>query len=226
MSEPLTRADDFKTRIRQSLETDTGAFASVHLSPHQCLYLLGDKAECVYFIDSGLVKLLTVSPDGKEGVLAIYTAGDTFGESPLTGCRARRETVMAMKETALKRIPSTSFLGHLNRNLLLESFVQYLINRVDDQQQIIGNLITLDCEHRLAEILLSLAHKLGRPNPIRTHIEQKITHEELSQMVGTTRSRITEFMLKFRGLGLIEMSPEHFLIVEERKLTEYLGGAA
>jgi CRP-like cAMP-binding protein len=87
---------------------------------------------------------------------------------------------------------------------------------------VITNLITVDSEHRLGETLLLLAHKLGQPDPLSTRIEQKITHEELSEMVGTTRPRITSFMQKFRRLGLVEMSREHFLIIKDQKLSDYL----
>lgn len=130
---------------------------------------------------------------------------------------------MAMEETTLKRIPCAQFFQHLNRNSLAEDFVRYLANRVGDQQRIIANLITVDSEHRLGETLLLLANKLGRPDLRSTRIEHKITHEELSEMVGTTRPRITAFMQKFRELGLIEISPEHFLLVKRKKLSEYLG---
>jgi CRP-like cAMP-binding protein len=80
----------------------------------------------------------------------------------------------------------------------------------------------VDSEHRLAETLLTLARKLGKANPGCTRIPQKITHEELSQMVGTTRPRITEFLRKFRGLGLVERSSDHCLVVREAELAAYL----
>jgi CRP/FNR family cyclic AMP-dependent transcriptional regulator len=226
MIKPLAGGDDFKIRLRQSLQLQTLDVASAHLSKHQSVYVLGDKAESVYFIESGQIKLLTLSAQGKECLLAIHTAGDTFGELCLTGCKPRQETAMAMEDTMLKRIPCSSFILHLSRNSLVEGFVHYLVTRVGDQQQVIANLITVDSEHRLGETLLFLAHKLGQPDPRGTRIEHKITHEELSEMVGTTRPRITSFMLKFRGLGLIEISPEHFLIVKERKLSEYLAHVA
>jgi CRP-like cAMP-binding protein len=129
-----------------------------------------------------------------------------------------------MEETTLKRVPCAAFFLHLTDNFLVEGFVQYLASRVAAQQNVIANLITVDSEHRLGETLLMLANKLGQPHPRSTRIEQKITHEELSEMVGTTRPRVTAFMLKFRRLGLVEMSPEHFLIVKERKLADYLAG--
>jgi len=222
MIKPLTLADDFKIRLRQSLRLETIDFPTAHLSKHQSVYLLGDKAESVYFIESGQIKLLTLSPDGKECLLDIHTSGDTFGELCLAGCSPRQETAMAMEDTILKRIPCSSFFLHLSRNSLVEGFVRYLATRVSDQQRLIANLITVDSEHRLGETLLLLARKLGQRHPRSPRIEQKITHEELSEMVGTTRPRITRFMCGFRALGLIEITPEHFLIIKEEKLAAYL----
>ena len=128
----------------------------------------------------------------------------------------------AMEDTTLRIIPSERLFAHLTEHSLLENFVQYLTARVSEQQQIITYMVTVDSEHRLGETLLALARKLGQPDPPNTLIEHKITHEELSEMVGTTRPRITEFMTKFRGLGLIDWSAEHFLIVREPALNDYL----
>lgn len=214
---------DFKKRLHESLLRASSNFPTVRVGRHVNLYVCGDPAGCMYFIQSGQIKLLMLSPEGKECLLAIHTPGDTFGELCLAGSSSRQETATAMEDTTLKRLPCREFLQHLTHNSLFEGFVQYLATRVGEQQRVIANLITVDSEHRLGETLLLLAHKLGQPDPRSTRIEQKITHEELSEMVGTTRPRITAFMLKFRTLGLIEISPQHFLIVRKKKLSEYLG---
>lgn len=206
----------FKERLQESLKRATSNFPTVHIDRHQHVYLCGDAARSVYFIQSGQIKLLMLSPEGKECLLAIHTTGDTFGEICLSGSNAHQETATAMADTTVKRIPSAAFLLHLAGNSLVDGFVQYLANRVGEQQQVISNLITVDSEHRLGETLLMLARKLGQPDPRSTLIEQKITHEELSAMVGTTRPRITAFMLKFRALGFVEITPQRFLIVKER----------
>ncbi len=214
----------FKERLHESLKRATSNFGTVHIDKHQHVYRCGDAARNVYFIQSGQIKLLMLSPEGKECLLAIHTTGDTFGEICLSESNPRQETATAMADTTLKRIPSAAFLLHLADNSLVEGFVQYLANRVGEQQQVISQLVTLESERRLAETLLLLARKLGQPDPRSTRIEQKITHEELSAMVGTTRPRITAFMIKFRALGFVEMTPQHFLIVKERKLSDYLSG--
>jgi len=219
-------ANGFKEFLRDSLQRASLNFRTVHVGKHQHVYVCGDLADSVYFIESGQVKLLMISADGKECLLDIQTAGDTFGELCLAESGPRQETAIAMEDTKLKRLPRSSFFQHLSENSLVEGFVHYLAARVAEQQRVIANLITVDSEHRLGETLLSLARKLGQPDPRSTRIEHKITHEELAEMVGTTRPRITAFMLDFRARGLIEITREHFLIIKEKKLTDYLGNLA
>jgi CRP-like cAMP-binding protein len=127
-----------------------------------------------------------------------------------------------MTETELKLIPCSKLFTHLSNDALLEGFTRYLASRIADQTQIIANLVMDDCEHRLGTILLQLAHRLGKKDPRSIRIEKRISHEELSAMVGTTRPRISEFMRRFRELGLIEKSAGRFLVVREEKLTDYL----
>jgi len=223
MFEQSLPPDGFKERFHASLERERLNLPALRrVAKHQPVYMCGDTAETVYFIESGQVKLLMLSPEGKECLLAIYTSGDIFGELCLAVVGPRQETAMAMEDTTLKRVPISSFFRHLSRNTLVEGFVDYLAARVADQQFIIANFVTVDSEHRLGRTLLSLAHKLGRRDSRRTRIELKITHDELAMMVGTTRPRITKFIQEFRALDLIEVTPDHFLIVKESKLSDYL----
>jgi CRP/FNR family cyclic AMP-dependent transcriptional regulator len=131
-----------------------------------------------------------------------------------------------MEETNLKQIPCPKFFACLGSDALFAGFVQYLAVRIADQQQVIANLVTVDSEQRLGKTLLQLARKLGKKDPRSIRIELKITHEELSEMVGTTRPRISMFMQRFRHLGLIETNEDHFLIIKEKKLTDYLAQIA
>jgi len=176
----------------------------------------------VYFIESGQIKLLMLSPGGKECLLAIHEAGDIFGELCLSGLGARLETAIAMEETVIKQIPCSNFFARLGRDALFEGFVRYLAVRVADQQQIIANLVTVDSEQRLGKTLLNLARTMGKKDPRSTRIETKITHEELSEMAGATPPWIGMFMQRIHNLGLIETNADHFLIIKEKKLTDYL----
>jgi CRP-like cAMP-binding protein len=180
----------------------------------------------VYFIESGQIKLLMLSTEGKECLLAIHSAGDIFGELCLSGLGARLETATAMKATTLKQIPYGQFFERLSRDSLFEGFVRYLAVRIADQQQVIANLVTVDSEQRLGKTLLQLARTMGKKDPRSIRIELKITHEELSEMVGTTRPRISLFMQRFHNLGLIETNRDRFLVIKENKLTQYLAQIA
>lgn len=224
-AQQILKTDDFRHRLSESLRHKGPDFANIHLRKHETVYTCGDRADSVYIIESGQVKLLRFSPEGKECLLTILTQGETFGELCLAGSGVRHEAAVAMEDTRLRRVSYVDFFRHLDQNSLVEPFMLYLATRISEQQRIITNLITVDSEHRLGETLLFLAQKLGQPNPACTRIEKKITHEELSEMVGTTRPRITSFMLQFRALGLIETTPEHYLIVKEKQLAEYLGRA-
>ena len=222
MIQETPQADLFKQQMRESLRLETLNSRAITIAKHDNVYTCGDRDEMVYFIESGQVKLLMLSPEGRECLLAIHAAGDIFGELCLSGFGARLETATAMEETNLKQIPCPKFFARLGRDALFAGFVQYLAVRIADQQQVIANLVTVDSEQRLGKTLLQLARKLGKKDPRSIRIELKISHEELSEMVGTTRPRISMFMQRFRNLGLIETNEDHFLIIKEKKLTDYL----
>jgi CRP/FNR family transcriptional regulator, cyclic AMP receptor protein len=219
-------ADKFKEQLRDSLRRETQDSRAVKIARHTNVYTCGDKGEHVYFIESGQIKLLILSSLGKECILAIHTTGDIFGELCLSGLGARVETATAMKQTMVKQITSSQFFARLSRDLLLEGFVRYLAVRIADQQQVITNLVTVDSEQRLGQTLLQLARTMGKKDPRSIRIEMKITHEELSEMVGTTRPRISLFMQRFHNLGLIETNSDRFLVIKENKLTAYLAQIA
>jgi len=220
------QADEFKQQLRDSLVRETMNSRAVKIARHANVYTCGDQDEMIYFIESGQIKLLMLSSEGKECLLAIHSAGDVFGELCLSGLGTRLETAIAMKQTILKQIPSSQFLGRLSHDSLFEGFVRYLAVRIADQQQVIANLVTVDSEQRLGQTLLQLARTMGKKDPRSIRIELRISHEELSGMVGTTRPRISLFMQRFHNLGLIETNRDHFLIIKEKKLTDYLAQIA
>src|SRR5437667_12531275 len=186
------KTNDLRQLLRRSLERQVN-LRTIRVASHQPIYVSGDSAEMVYFIESGQIKLLMLSPEGKECLLAIHTAGDIFGELCLAGLRSRLEAAIAMKEAGLKSIPGQAFLDCLDSDSLLEGFAQHLATRISEQQRIIATLLTVDSEHRLGETLLLLARKLGKRDILSTRMEYKISHEDLSRMVGRTRPRVTHF---------------------------------
>ena len=220
------KADEFKKRLRESLVEETRNSRAIDLARHANAYTSGDPDDMVYFIKSGQIKLMITSAEGKECILAIHGAGDVFGEMCVSGLGERVETATAMKATTLKQVPCAQFFDRLNRDSLMQGFVSYLAVRIADQQQAIANLVTVDSEQRLGQTLLQLARTMGKKDPRSIRIELKITHEELSEMVGTTRPRISLFMQRFHNLGLIETNEDHFLVIKEHKLDAYLAQIA
>jgi CRP-like cAMP-binding protein len=231
MIQENSQIDRFKQLLRDSLRREVQNSHAVTLAKRTQVYKCGDPGDTVYFIESGQIKLIMPSSEGKECLLAIHTAGDIFGELCFSGANTRVESAIAMEETVLKQIPSSKFFARLSRDGLFEGFVQYLVVRIAEQQQVIADLVTVDSEQRLGKTLLQLARQLGRKDlcGIRNCkdtdnicIEHKISHEELSDMVGTTRPRISLFMQRFRNLGLVETNAENFIIIKDNKLADYL----
>jgi CRP-like cAMP-binding protein len=226
MIQELPQANLFKQQMRESLRQETLNSRAVTIAKHDHVYTCGDNDELVYFIERGQIKLLMLSPGGKECLLAIHTAGDIFGELCLSGLGARLETALAMEETVIKQIPCSDFFARLGRDALFEGFVQYLAVRIADQQQVIASLAPVDSEQRLGKTMLNLARTMGNKDPRSIRIEPKIKHEELSEMVGATRLRISMIMQRFHNLGLIETNEDRFLIIKEKKLVAYLAQIA
>ena len=169
MIQQTPQAEEFKQQLRDSLQRETLNSRAVKIARHSNVYNCGDQDEMVYFIETGQVKLLMLSSEGRECILAIHTAGDIFGELCLSGLGARLETATAMKQTSLKQIPCSQFFARLSRDSLFEGFVRYLAVRIADQQQVIANLVTVDSEQRLGKTLLQLARTLQERSAQHSH---------------------------------------------------------
>jgi len=222
MIEQIPQADLFIQRLRDCLRRETCGLRAIKIAKHKNVYTCGEPGDTVYFIESGQVKLVMVSSEGRECIFAVHGAGEVFGELSLSGLGERIETATAMEETDLKVVPASKFFSLLGRASLLEGFVRYLASRLADQQEVITQLVTADSKHRLGTTLLELARKLGKRDPDSLRLEHRITHEELSEIVGTTRPRVSAFMEQFHNLGLIETSAQHHLIVRDKELSNYL----
>src|SRR5215467_16077246 len=120
MIQQAPQADEFKQQLRDSLQRETRNTRAVKIAKHANVYNGGDQDEMVYFIESGQIKLLMLSSEGRECLLAIHTDGDIFGELCLSGLGARLETATAMKSTSLKQIPCSQFFARLSRDSLFE----------------------------------------------------------------------------------------------------------
>jgi CRP/FNR family cyclic AMP-dependent transcriptional regulator len=163
----------------------------------------GDPSDAVFYIQSGKIKTTVVSEEGKEAVVALLGTGDFFGEGCLTGQPQRLSTVFTLTECVIVRISKTDITRVIHEQpAFAELFISHLLARNSRVEEDLVDQLFNSSEKRLARTLLLLANfgKEGRPEPIIA----KISQETLAEMVGTTRSRVSFFMNKFRKLGLID----------------------
>jgi len=167
------------------------------------LFAQGDAADAIFYILEGKVTLTVVSKRGKEAVVAILERAAFFGEACLTGQASRLEAATALEASKVVRIDKATMIHLLhNEPTFSEVFMSYLLSRnVRIQEDLVDQLFN-SAEKRLARVLLLLAHfgKEGKPEPVIP----KISQETLADMVGTTRSRVSAFLNKFRKLGFID----------------------
>ena len=170
---------------------------------NQNVYAQGDPADAVFYIQSGKAKKTVVSEHGKEAVVALLGTGDFFGEGCLRGETLRLAAVFAMTESVIMRIPKGNIVRVIHEEpSFAEMFISHLLNRNSRVEEDLVDQLFNSSEKRLARTLLLLANfgKEGEPEPILA----KISQETLAGMIGTTRSRVSAFMNKFRKLGLVD----------------------
>ena len=168
----------------------------------EIVFSQGDRAATIFFVQKGKIKLTVISKHGKEAIIALLGEGDFFGEGCLAGQTMRMATAKALSECSIVRIEKAVATRLLHEETSFgELFVSHLLSRnIRIEEDLVDQLFN-SSEKRLARVLLLLANfgKEGRPEPV-----PKISQETLAEIVGTTRSRISFFMNRFRKLGFIE----------------------
>ena len=170
----------------------------------QALFSQGEPADAVFYLLAGKVKLTVLSSKGKEAVIAILGQGEFFGEACLTGQLVRTVSAMALEESTIMRIDKAAMIRILREeSTFAELFISHLLSRnIRIEEDLVDQLFN-SSEKRLARILLLLAH-FGKEDKVEELIVPKISQETLADMVGTTRSRVSFFLNKFRKLGFID----------------------
>jgi CRP/FNR family transcriptional regulator, cyclic AMP receptor protein len=169
----------------------------------QIVFSQGQVADAIFYIQQGKVKLTVVSEQGKEAVVAILEPGQFFGEGCLNGHPLRMGSTRAMDECVITRLEKATMIATIhNEPEFSELFMTYLLTRNSRIEEDLIDQLFNSSEKRLARLLLLLANfgKEGKPEPI----VGKFSQETLAEMIGTTRSRVSFFMNKFRKLGFIE----------------------
>lgn len=169
----------------------------------QNVFVQGDRADTVFYIQKGRIKLTVLSDHGKEAVVGILGPGQFFGEACMNGQKLRMSTTTAMEHCVITAITKTAMIAALRHEpQFSEMFMTYLLTRNSRIEEDLIDQLFNSSERRLARLLLLLANfgKEGSPQRISPSISQ----ETLAEMIGTTRSRVSHFMNKFRKLGLID----------------------
>jgi CRP/FNR family cyclic AMP-dependent transcriptional regulator len=169
----------------------------------QIIFSQGDPADAVFYIQSGKLKVSVVSEQGKEAVVAMLGTNDFFGEGCLAGQALRMATVAAMMDSVIVRLEKAVIVSLIRQEpAFSEMFIAHLLSRAVRIEADLVDQLFNSSEKRLARLLLLLANfgKEEKPEPILA----KISQETLADMIGTTRSRVSFFMNKFRKLGFID----------------------
>lgn len=198
MVSPEKPAFDFKTFFEEIGEGKS----VLKFKKNAVVFSQGEVAETIFYIQKGKVKLNVLSEHGKEAVVGIMEAGQFFGEGYLNGHAVRVATTVTLEECIITSITKTAMREALkNEPRFSELFLNYLLTRNSRVEEDLIDQLFNSSERRLARLLLILAHfgKEGNPEPIDVEISQ----ETLAEMIGTTRSRVSFFMNKFRKLGFI-----------------------
>ena len=175
----------------------------VAISKKQTIFAQGDAADAIFYIQTGKVRLTVVSKVGKEATLGILSEGQFFGEGSLAGQALRMGSATAMTECELLRIDKKAMMLALHREQTLSDlFVAYLLARNIRYEEDLVDQLFNSSEKRLARLLLLLAH-FGNEEVPETVIAD-ISQETLADMIGTTRSRVSFFMDRFRKLGFLD----------------------
>jgi CRP/FNR family cyclic AMP-dependent transcriptional regulator len=166
------------------------------------IFTQGDRADAVFYIQTGKVRLTVVSKAGKEATIGILTEGNFFGEGALAGQTVRMGSAAAMTDCELLRVDKQAMMEALHReHTFSDMFVAYLLARnIRYEEDLVDHLFN-SSEKRLARVLLLLA-RFGKEGVPET-VVPKISQETLAEMIGTTRSRVSFFMNRFRKMGFI-----------------------
>ena len=179
----------------------------VTFAKKQSIYAQGATCDAVFYVQKGKVRLTVVSKNGKEATIGILNPGDFFGEGGLAGQPLRMGSAIALTDCELMRIDKQAMMLALHReHTMSDMFVGYLLGRNIRYEADLVDQLFNSSEKRLARILLLLA-RFGKEG-VPEIVVPKISQQTLAEMVGTTRSRVSFFMNKFRKLGFLDYNGE------------------
>jgi CRP/FNR family cyclic AMP-dependent transcriptional regulator len=203
MNQRMKQEDTPDFDVKVFLAKDGKGRARTDYKKNQVVFSQGAPAEAIFYVHKGKIKLKVVSKEGKEAVVAIFGAGEFFGEGCLAGQPLRLASATTMLECSIMRFEKAGLIRLLHEQpTFSDLFLRHLLSRNIRLEEDLVDQHFLSSEKRLARVLLLLANfgKEGAPEPVIP----KISQETLAEIVGTTRSRVSFFMNRFRKRGFIE----------------------
>ena len=190
------------TEFNNALERVMHGKSSIEYSANHNIFSQGFPANSLFYLKQGKVKLTATSDEGKEAIVAVINDGQFFGEGCLTGQPLRMATASTMTDSTMQKIEKPMMMNMLKDNPdVSEYFIEHLLSRNNRFEEDLVDQLFNNSEKRLARVLLLLA-KFGKDS-ISEKVHPKIDQESLAQMIGTTRSRVSYFMNKFKKQGFI-----------------------
>ena len=178
------------------------------------LFHQGDRAEAMYFLLQGRVRLTVTVPGGREATVTVLGAGDVFGERCLTPLAVRAHTACTLTRSSLIKVDAATALVTMAKDVAVAKYIlDRLVTRMNSYESTLVHHITNNSEQRLARVLLQLAHYNGYAKSLKA--VEGVSQAILSEMVGTTRPRINSFMNKFRRLGWIDYFASSIVVKPE-----------
>ena len=186
---------------------------------HDFIVREGDPGNTFFFLVKGSVSVCRIMPDGREMILAILKEGDFFGEMAMFDSSLRSASIKTLTEVEVGLIQQDAFLALLEGHpRLTRRFVAVLAERLRSANRLVATTTSQDARARVASLLLYLAERFGEPIDTGTRITLKLTHQEMANMIGTTRETVNRTLNKFWDERLIDMRTAHVVVVEPEKL--------
>jgi CRP/FNR family cyclic AMP-dependent transcriptional regulator len=215
----LRRCDVLSEISNEAMQAILPGLTQGSYRPRQVIYLPGDRAQGVHFLASGRIKISKVTRDGKELTLAYRSEGDFFGEPCLLDGGPREEMAEAMDASITVEIPRDVLDGLLKQDGgAAYKFARALILRRKDLETRVEQLIFKDVGAKLAELLLNLGHEHGISDERGLMVGLKITHQEMANLIGSTRETVSLTLSQFKRKGLIQTEGRRVILADQEGL--------
>ncbi|MBI2252946.1 MAG: Crp/Fnr family transcriptional regulator [Armatimonadetes bacterium] len=215
----LKRFNLFKSLPPEDIETLAKISYMINVKQREPIYFPGETANTIYTIKSGLVKISKLSPDGKEIILVILSQGEIFGEMTIMGEEFRDVEAKAMEDTLLCVSKKDDFLNILRKNPKFSFSITKLISfRLKQIEAKLENLLFKDVPTRLAETLIQLSQQYGIATARGAKFKARFTHQDLANLIGSTRETVSSFLAAWKKDGIIDMEGRKIVLLNLDKL--------